>query len=125
MPTIMISIMPDGIPVDKMEQGDDGSSCPIATQDGDVNETNRAAACESANYRDPSEDGWFKLTDVCGNCGAYNQTEDMLACIGDESGSLGYCQIHKFMCAEDYVCDGWVSGGPITAAAEGAERDIL
>ena len=28
MPTIMISILPDGIPVDKMEENDNGSNCP-------------------------------------------------------------------------------------------------
>ena len=31
MPTIMISIMPDGIPVDKMDGDNDGPSCPSAT----------------------------------------------------------------------------------------------
>ena len=125
MPTIMISIMPDGIPVDKMEKGDDGSSCPVATQDAEVNEVNKMQAIDEANYRDPADDGGFKLTDICGNCGAYNQTEDMLKCIGDDSGDLGYCQIYKFMCRADHTCDDWVTGGPITADAEGSERDIL
>ena len=114
MPTIMISIMPDGIPVDKMEK-----------QDAEVNEVNKMQAIDEANYRDPADDGGFKLTDICGNCGAYNQTEDMLKCIGDDSGDLGYCQIYKFMCRADHTCDDWVTGGPITADAEGSERDIL
>ena len=125
MPTIMISIMPDGIPIDKMEKGDDGSSCPVATQDAEVNEVNKVQAIDEANYRDPADDGGFKLTDICGNCGAYNQTEDMLKCIGDDSGDLGYCQIHKFMCKADHTCDDWVTGWPITADAEGSKRDIL
>jgi hypothetical protein len=85
----MISIIPDGIPVDKMQNGDDGGpSCPIATKDAEANMEAKEVAVEEANYRDPSVDGGFKLTEVCGNCGAYNQTEDMLECIGDDSGDL-------------------------------------
>jgi len=125
MPTIMISIMPDGIPVDKMSNDGDGPSCPLSTQDADENEKRKMDAVEEANYRDPSADGGFKLTQVCGNCGAYNQTEDMLECIGDESGDLGYCQIYKFMCSADHTCDDWVKGGPIKSLAQGSERDIL
>ena len=126
MPTIMISIMPDGIPVDKMQDGDDGGpSCPIATQDAEANLEAQEIAVMDANYRDPSSDGGFKLTEVCGNCGAYNQTDDMLECIGDESGDLGYCQMYKFMCQSDHTCDDWVKGGPIKSMAEGMEHDIL
>ena len=125
MPTIMISIMSEGIPVDKMSNDGDGPSCPLSTQDADENEKRKMDAVEEANYRDPSADGGFKLTQVCGNCGAYNQTEDMLECIGDESGDLGYCQIYKFMCSADHTCDDWVKGGPIKSLAQGSERDIL
>lgn len=125
MPTITISILPDGIPVDKMEEDDNGSSCPIATQDPEVNDVNKMYAEDEANYHDATEDGGFKLSEVCGNCGAYNQSEDMLECIGDESGGLGYCQIYKFVCEAEYVCNEWVKGGPITGMPEGAERDIL
>lgn len=124
MPSIMISIIPDGIPVDKMQDGG-GPSCPIATKDAEANMEAKEVAVEEANYRDPSMDGGFKLTEVCGNCGAYNQTEDMLECIGDDSGDLGYCQMYKFMCSSDHVCNDWVKGGPIKSIAEGSERDIL
>tara|TARA_R110000803_G_scaffold55801_1_gene112837 strand:- start:45 stop:422 length:378 start_codon:yes stop_codon:yes gene_type:complete len=125
MPTIMISIMPDGIPVDKMDEDDNGSSCPIATRDEEVNDVNKMYAQDKANYHDATEDGGFKLSECCGNCSAYNQTEDMMDCIGDESGDSGYCQIYKFVCSSDYVCNEWVKGGPITGDAEGSERDIL
>jgi hypothetical protein len=117
--------MDGGIPVDKMSSDGDGPSCPIATQDAEANEEAKELAIEEANYRDPSNDGGFKLTEVCGNCGAYNQTDDMLECIGDESGDLGYCQMYKFMCSADHTCDDWVKGGPIKSMAEGSERDIL
>jgi hypothetical protein len=122
MTTIMISIMPEGIPVDKMDGGDDGSSCPIATYDEEVNDVNKMYAQDEDDYRDVEED---TSSDRCGNCAAYNQTEDMLACLDDDSGGRGYCQIYKFVCSTDYVCDEWIKGGPITGDAEGSERDFL
>jgi len=126
MPTIMISIMPDGIPVDKMDGDDNGSSCPIATQDEEVNDVNKMYAQDEAKLpRLLQRTVGSSSLKSAANCGAYNQTEDMMDCIGDESGDLGYCQIYKFMCSADYVCNEWVKGGPITAMAEGSERDIL
>lgn len=123
--TITISIAGEGIPVDKMSDDGDGPTCPIATQDMEANEQAMQNAVVEANYRDPAEDGGFKLTEVCGNCGAYNQTQDMLDCIGDDSGELGYCQLYKFLCSSDRICNDWIKGGPIKAMAEGSERDIL
>jgi len=109
MATIMISILPDGsIPVDKINRGENGEpSCPIATQDADINAENKEEAVLSADYGET-----FGL-DVCGNCASYNQTEEMLECIGDDSGELGYCQIWKFVCASAKTCNSWSSGGPI------------
>tara|TARA_R110001632_G_scaffold133140_1_gene247666 strand:- start:179 stop:523 length:345 start_codon:yes stop_codon:yes gene_type:complete len=102
-------------PVDKYEESEDGQSCPLATKDSDLNNKNREEAIESADYRDASESGAFRLTDICGNCAAYNQTEDILDCIGDNSGEVGYCQLLKFCCSAEYVCDKWAEGGPITS----------
>ena len=124
MTTLVITISGGTeVPVDTYEQDDDESSCPIATRDEDVNEENKMEAVEDANYRDPSSDGGFRLTDVCGNCGAYNQTEDMLECIGDESGNLGYCQLYKFVCQAEHTCDKWVKGGPITSDLQTKYKD--
>lgn len=129
MPTIVISLLNDGaIPVDQMENDDDGKSCPLATQDPDINEENKMAAAEEAAYRDPSEDGGFRSDEVCGNCGAYNQTEDMMDCIGvdEDEDSLGYCQIFKFVCGSMYTCDRWIKGGPIKTDLQDQYRgDIL
>ena len=45
MPTIMISIMPDGMPVDQMlSDDDDGPSCPLPTQDEELNTKNKDVA---------------------------------------------------------------------------------
>ena len=113
------------IPVDEYEQNDDGVSCPLPTQDGGLNEENKMVAVEDADYRDPADDGGFVASEVCGNCGAYNQTEDMLECIGDESGELGYCQIYKFVCEPGYTCKDWVDGGPITSLSQKDYRETF
>ena len=44
MTTIMISILPEGIPVDKMEATEEGFSCPLPTQDADTNMENKDMA---------------------------------------------------------------------------------
>jgi len=121
MPTIQISILPDLTPVDEY----DDDSCPLATRDSEVNEDNKAEAVDTANYRDPAEGGAFRVSEVCGNCKAYDQTEDMLECIGDESGRLGYCHIYRFVCESDYTCDDWVEGGPMTSSSQQTYRDNL
>ena len=114
MPSITITFG-EMTPVDKYEESEDGQSCPLATKDSDLNNKNREEAIESADYRDASESGAFRLTDICGNCAAYNQTEDILDCIGDNSGEVGYCQLLKFCCSAEYTCDKWAEGGPITS----------
>lgn len=125
MPTIMISVMSEGVPVDSMAETEEGNSCPLPTQDPDLNNKNREVAIEEANYRDPSNDGGFVLSEACGNCSAYNQTEEILDCIGDNSGQVGYCQLLKFSCSAEFVCDKWAEGGPITSDLQEDYKDNL
>jgi hypothetical protein len=121
MPTIMISILPDGaIPVDKMSDGDNGDSCPLPTQDDALNAENRAIAIDEAAYGSPIDP-----TKICGNCAAYNQSDEMLKCIEDDSEELGYCQIWKFVCESVNACDSWAEGGPITSDKQADYKDIL
>lgn len=110
MTTIVISLLPDGaMPVDKYEENEEGRSCPLPTVDPEVNDKNRNVAIEEHGYQEAMGN------EMCGNCGMYNQTEDMLDCIGDESGERGYCQMLKFTCMRENTCDDWVDGGPITS----------
>ena len=103
-----------GMPVDKMEENEEGKTCPIATQDPEVNEANKQKAVEEANYRDPQDDGGFRLSEVCGNCEYYNQTSSMMECIdAEEESDVGYCQLLKFVCQASNTCDSWEEGGPI------------
>jgi hypothetical protein len=76
-------------------------------------------------------------TSRCGNCAAFIQTPEMMACIEKGIGfdpdeppanqkaealvarsvaqkaSLGYCQLFHFKCAGNRTCDAWLTGGPI------------
>lgn len=126
MPTIVINLLLDGgMPVDKYEENEEGKSCPLPTQDPELNDENRQTAIEEYHYRGPNEGSAFRLTNVCGNCGMYNQTEEILECLGDESGNTGYCQLLKFACKSENTCDEWVEGGPITSESQETYRDIL
>jgi hypothetical protein len=124
MPAITI-VFGEMTPVDKYEEKEGGARCPLPTTDARVNAENKAAAVEAANYRDPAGDGGFSNDEVCGNCAAFNQTEDILDCIGDDSGDLGFCQLLKFVCSAEYVCDKWATGGPITSDIEDGYNENL
>ena len=67
---------------------------------------------------------------LCGNCAAFNVSEDVKECIvkgiGPEAdpwgvvelADLGYCEIFDFKCAASRTCDAWVVGGPNTGEDE-------
>ena len=130
------------------------AACPVATQDIHVNLKNRNNAIDEYGYgplnpEEPNLKFWRRLADMwnisiydaktsrCGNCAAFVQTKEMLACIErgigydpDEppanqkaeavtakvvvnSANLGYCQLFHFKCAGARVCVAWLTGGPI------------
>jgi hypothetical protein len=113
-----------GMEVDKMEKDEEGNNCPLATKDPEVNAENKAVAVEEANYREPNSGSAFVISETCGTCAAFNQTHDIMECIGNNP-HLGYCQMFKFMCHEENTCDSWAEGGPITDADDGSDHDIL
>ena len=119
--------------------------CPPATQSIKLNLENRQKAIDEYGYgpldpNQPNEEFWaakaqeWRLDNpedaksaLCGNCAAFNISDDMQDCIakgiGSEPGSdpastidagtLGYCKFLKFKCAAKRTCDAWVEGGPI------------
>ena len=126
-----------------------GLTCPIATQDVSVNLKNRNNAFKKFGYGPPNPEEsndsfWLKKAKMynapteniksmlCGNCAAFIQTPNMMACITgglekDEgenelsydvefvkTADLGYCDLFQFTCAAARTCDAWKSGGPIT-----------
>lgn len=127
--------------LEAIEQG-----CPPATQSIELNLKNRQKAIDEYGYgpldpNQPNEKFWAKKADMwnlddpedaksarCGNCAAFDMSDDMIDClskgIGTEPGSdphdtidaghLGYCKFLKFKCAAKRTCDAWVEGGPIT-----------
>ena len=129
-------------------------ACPVATQDIHVNLKNRNHAIEDYGYGplnpdEPNDKFWNRLAKMwgissdeaktarCGNCAAFIQTPEMMACIEKGIGfdpdeppanqqaealvarsvaqkaNLGYCQLFHFKCAGDRTCDAWLTGGPI------------
>ena len=119
--------------------------CPPATQNIDLNLRNRQKAIDEYRYgpldpNQPNDQYWAEIarewnmpdpdqarSAVCGNCAAFDITDDMQDCIargiGSEPGSdptstidagtLGYCKFLKFKCAARRTCTAWVEGGPI------------
>lgn len=156
---ISVTISLGDMPIDKMQKTEEGNTCPPATQDIDLNLENRKKAIDEYDYgplnpelddSGQNDEFWSKIagefnTDIasalesrCGNCSAFNVTEQIKACIakgiGDdgsdpydsiEAGDIGYCQFLKFKCASQRVCNAWVSGGPITDTDNGSNHDIL
>ena len=65
---------------------------------------------------------------LCGNCAAFNQSEEVLNKIADglgpegdkinELADLGFCELWEFKCAAARTCNAWIHGGPITEEAE-------
>lgn len=133
--------------------------CPKATYDLEENIEYRDRAFKDFGYgpANPNEEDdffwklrakeWNTTTDEaktmrCGNCAAFIQTPEMMACIvkgiqGEESNdetyapevseaaNLGYCELLEFKCAAQRVCSAWLVGGPITKALSGRKRDMV
>jgi hypothetical protein len=133
--------------------------CPKATYDLEENLEYRDRAFKDFGYgpaNPNSEDDFFwrqraqewnttvdeAKTMRCGNCAAFIQTPEMMACIvkgiqGEEANdetyapevsdaaNLGYCELLEFKCAANRVCSAWLVGGPITKALTGRKRDMV
>jgi hypothetical protein len=112
------------------------TGCPAATQDLQLNTSNRDKAIKAdyvqygpLNVNEPA-DYWKKLAEhwntneiaakksICGNCVAFDISERMLDClpgpVSDKDGKLGYCWMHHFKCHSARTCRTWAKGGPIT-----------
>tara|TARA_R110002126_G_scaffold201956_1_gene349473 strand:+ start:228 stop:593 length:366 start_codon:yes stop_codon:yes gene_type:complete len=120
---ITLTISMGDMEVDKMDQE---SSCPMPTQDPELNQENRQDAVEENGYRSPKDSPVFNDAEVCGNCEYYNQTTAIKKCLDSEDESIGYCQLLKFVCSAENTCNAWESGGPIKDdAIEYNKQDIL
>ena len=128
------SSSPDESNAGSREEGT-GDSCPLPTQDLELNTKNRNSAIESdyieygplnlsdEDYWEHLAEHWGTTADVakqsrCGNCVAFDVSPRMLRCmpgeVEDEDGRLGYCWMHHFKCHSARSCYTWSAGGPIT-----------
>ena len=74
----------------EVDKYDPEKNCPVAIVDEEANAKGKSDAVSKAKY------GEATSKRMCGNCGAYNQTENIMECIEeefDEEEGLGYCQI--------------------------------
>jgi hypothetical protein len=117
------------------EEFKNATSCPVPTQNLEVNTKNRDRAIhadhieygplnvdEPAGYWEHLADHWGTSVEAakkstCGNCVAFDISPRMLECmpgkISDEDGKLGYCWMHHFKCHSARSCYTWAKGGPI------------
>ena len=101
----------------KEAKGDD--SCPIATQEKEVNALNKgnAAINRKIAYMHPEDAAKIlelsKEGSLCGNCAAFDITPAMIECGGaNEEGAMGFCKMHDFSCTAEKTCLTWAPGGP-------------
>jgi hypothetical protein len=135
------AVLPDGAVT--ADAGGYGGECPPATQDIQLNLTNRQNAIDNVGYgplnpAEPNNKFWEdKATRwnttvqeaksaLCGNCVFFIRTPSMLDCIEGgigmdqeaegtiAAGELGYCSALDFKCASERTCNAWAAGGPIT-----------
>ena len=138
--------------MDQMMSDSDTSECPLPTQDITLNLKNRAKAITAAKYGPenpnlPNEAYWKRMADewdgsaedakksLCGNCAAFNVSEDIKECIAQGIGNeadpwgtikladLGYCEIFDFKCAANRSCRAWIVGGPNTGEAKDEDME--
>lgn len=95
--------------------------CPKSTKDKELNDNNKKKIIETHQYGLPTKDAKEKGQN-CGNCVAFDISSRMKDCMGNDSGEVGYCWMHHFMCSGQKWCDTWVKGGPITEDSVSYEK---
>jgi hypothetical protein len=96
------------------------TKCPIATQDIDVNLKNRKKAINEYMYgpldpNQPNEEYWkaisaeWNMYDAkqaksarCGNCAAFDITDEMLACIAKGIGFLNRVVMQRILLTQEH-----------------------
>ena len=98
--------------------GESEMDCPTSTMDTekgtDLNEKNKKKIAENNQYGLPTKEAKEKGRS-CANCVAFDISKRMKNCMDNETGEVGYCWMHHFMCSGKKWCDTWVEGGPITS----------
>jgi hypothetical protein len=101
--------------------GESEMDCPEATTDSKLNEKNKKKIAENNRYGLPTEEAKGQS---CENCVAFDISKRMNDCMGNDSGDVGYCWMHHFMCSGEKWCDTWFEGGPITSDVESYKKQV-
>ena len=94
--------------------------CEEPMTDSELNTENKAKAAldPEVAYIDPeSARKIVELAEegrLCGNCMAFDVSDNAKACGVDVDGGFGYCIGYDFMCHKDKTCLSHVVGGPKT-----------
>lgn len=106
--------------------GEAEMECPKAIIDSSLNEKNKEKAAENNQYGLPTEEAKEK-GQSCANCIVYDISKRMKDkdCMDNQTGEIGYCWTHHFMCAGKKWCNTWVAGGPITSDSESYEKQMV
>ena len=107
--------------------GEAEMDCPKATMDTrkgeELNEKNKKKIVENNQYGLPTEEAKEK-GQSCANCVVFDISKRMKDCMRNQTGEIGYCWMHHFMCAGKKWCNTWVAGGPITSDSESYEKQM-
>ena len=116
--TIMIGLLGDKPKMGEKEEGgllaEDKTSCPLSTQDADINKGNMKKAVLTANYGE-KQDGEGK----CKACEYYNT--ELTDC--GVPKNMGHCEIFDFVCAGNRGCDAWEAIGAEENDMESEDED--
>jgi F0F1-type ATP synthase assembly protein I len=101
-----------------LKEAKEENECPEPTQDPELNALNKgkAAVNRKIAYMHP-EDAQKILEMVeeeklCGNCAAFDISQEMIDCGVEVGKGFGYCKMHDFSCAAEKTCLTWAPGGP-------------
>ena len=94
------------------------NKCPEPTQNSELNELNKgkAAVNREIAYMHPEDAQkileMVKKEKLCGNCAAFDISQEMIDCGVKVDEGFGYCKMHDFSCAAEKTCLTWAPGGP-------------
>lgn len=110
--------------------GEAEMDCPKATMDTrkgeELNEKNKKKIVENNQYGLPTEEAKEK-GQSCANCVVFDISKRMKDCMRNQTGEIGYCWMHHFMCAGKKWCNTWVAGDagePITSDSKSYEKQM-
>ena len=94
--------------------------CEKAISDDNLNIDNKAEAALDQEVAYMHPDAAMKIVEfarqgrLCGNCMAFDVSEEAQSCGVDVDAGFGYCTGYDFMCHEDKTCLSHGEGGPKT-----------